>query len=105
MRLYTVSVCLAGSQLAALLADGAAACGWLGPFAATLHHCLQVVEFMHNNMHSHGNLHYKAFYSSEIGGIVTEPPLMVLPIDDHMVSWCSEVTTALHLGSLPLPAH
>eukprot|EP00891_Asterochloris_glomerata_P005439 jgi/Astpho2/5439/e_gw1.00076.31.1_t len=35
-------------------------------------------------MHSYGNLHYKAFYSSEIGGIVTEPPLMVLPIDDHM---------------------
>ncbi len=49
-------------------------------------YCLQVVEFMHNNMHSYGNLHYKAFYSSEIGGIVTEPPLMVLPIDDHMVS-------------------
>jgi len=25
-----------------------------------------------------------AFYSSVLGGIVTDPALMVLPIDDHM---------------------
>lgn len=28
---------------------------------------------------------YKAFYSSDLGGIVTHPALMVVAIDDHMV--------------------
>ncbi|PYM93463.1 MAG: hypothetical protein DME04_11540 [Candidatus Rokuibacteriota bacterium] len=28
---------------------------------------------------------YWAFYSSQLGGIVTEPALMVIPFDDHMV--------------------
>jgi 4-amino-4-deoxychorismate lyase len=28
---------------------------------------------------------YYAFYSSQLGGIVTDPSLMVLPFDDHMV--------------------
>jgi 4-amino-4-deoxychorismate lyase len=28
---------------------------------------------------------YRAFYSSQLGGIVTDPALMVLPFDDHMV--------------------
>src|SRR5919201_79577 len=28
---------------------------------------------------------YSAFYSSELGGIVTDPALMVIPFDDHMV--------------------
>src|SRR6185436_15672125 len=28
---------------------------------------------------------YWAFYSSQLGGIVTDPALMVLPFDDHMV--------------------
>jgi 4-amino-4-deoxychorismate lyase len=30
-------------------------------------------------------VNYWAFYSSQIGGIVTDPALMVLPFDDHMV--------------------
>jgi len=28
---------------------------------------------------------YSAFYSSQVGGIVTDPALMVIPFDDHMV--------------------
>ena len=28
---------------------------------------------------------YSAFYSSQFGGIVTDPALMILPFDDHMV--------------------
>jgi 4-amino-4-deoxychorismate lyase len=28
---------------------------------------------------------YSAFYSSQLGGVVTDPALMVIPIDDHMV--------------------
>jgi 4-amino-4-deoxychorismate lyase len=30
-------------------------------------------------------IHYYAMYSSVLGGIVTDPALMVLPLDDHMV--------------------
>ena len=28
---------------------------------------------------------FAAFYSSQLGGIVTDPALMVIPFDDHMV--------------------
>src|SRR3989475_5254833 len=28
---------------------------------------------------------FSAFYSSQLGGIVTDPALMVVPFDDHMV--------------------
>src|SRR5687767_12372932 len=28
---------------------------------------------------------YSAFYSSQLGGIVTDPALMLIPFDDHMV--------------------
>ncbi|MBI2189498.1 MAG: D-amino-acid transaminase [Acidobacteria bacterium] len=30
-------------------------------------------------------VNYRAFYSSQLGGIVTDPALMVIPFDDHMV--------------------
>ncbi|MDA1185610.1 MAG: D-amino-acid transaminase [Acidobacteria bacterium] len=30
-------------------------------------------------------VNYAAFYSSQLGGIVTDPALMVIPFDDHMV--------------------
>ena len=30
-------------------------------------------------------VNYFCFYSSQLGGIVTDPALMVLPFDDHMV--------------------
>jgi 4-amino-4-deoxychorismate lyase len=30
-------------------------------------------------------VNYWAFYSSQIGGVVTDPALMVIPFDDHMV--------------------
>jgi hypothetical protein len=28
---------------------------------------------------------FTAFYSSQLGGVVTDPALMVIPFDDHMV--------------------
>src|SRR5215510_9784624 len=28
---------------------------------------------------------FSAFYSSQLGGVVTDPALMVIPFDDHMV--------------------
>lgn len=36
-------------------------------------------------VHDDAQLHFKAFYSSALGGITTDQPLMVVPIDDHMV--------------------
>ena len=30
-------------------------------------------------------VNYFSFYSSQMGGIVTDPALMVIPFDDHMV--------------------
>src|SRR5687768_10982184 len=30
-------------------------------------------------------VNYWAFYSSQLGGVVTDPALMVIPFDDHMV--------------------
>ena len=36
-------------------------------------------------MRSRQPVRYWAFYSSQLGGIVTDPALMVIPFDDHMV--------------------
>jgi 4-amino-4-deoxychorismate lyase len=51
---------------------------------------------------------YDAFYSSQLGGIVTDPALMVLPFDDHMVHRGHGVfdTAALVAGKIyDLEAH
>ncbi|MET0658489.1 MAG: aminotransferase class IV [Steroidobacteraceae bacterium] len=36
-------------------------------------------------LRAHQPVTYAAFYSSQLGGIVTDPALMVIPFDDHMV--------------------
>ena len=33
----------------------------------------------------HSRTRHHSFFSSELGGIVTDPALMVVPIDDHLV--------------------
>ena len=38
-----------------------------------------------NQLRSRQPVKYYAFYSSQLGGIVTDPALMVIPFDDHMV--------------------
>jgi 4-amino-4-deoxychorismate lyase len=43
-----------------------------------------VVEQL-RSMRSRQPVQYWAFYSSQLGGIVTDPALMVIPFDDHMV--------------------
>jgi len=51
---------------------------------------------------------YRAFYSSQLGGVVTDPALMVLPFDDHMVHRGHGIfdTAALVSGKLyDLEAH
>src|SRR5262245_60048234 len=44
----------------------------------------QVIERL-RGLRSRQPVKYWAFYSSQLGGIVTDPALMVLPFDDHMV--------------------
>lgn len=36
-------------------------------------------------VHDHAAEHYHAFFSSELGGIITEPAMMMIHIDDHLV--------------------
>lgn len=47
--------------------------------------CAQVAASLYESVHHDSKHFYKSFYSSVCGGIVTEPGLMVIPIDDHMV--------------------
>jgi hypothetical protein len=43
------------------------------------------VEALYATVHPTAARHYHSFFSSELGGIVTESALMVVPIDDHLV--------------------
>ncbi|KAJ9508173.1 hypothetical protein QJQ45_021534 [Haematococcus lacustris] len=45
----------------------------------------KVVERLNTGVHPQAASHFGAFYSSELGGIVTDPALMVVHMDDHMV--------------------
>ena len=46
---------------------------------------LQVLGNMYDSANANAVEHYHAFYSSELRGIVTDPALMVVHVDDHMV--------------------
>ncbi len=46
---------------------------------------LQVLDSLYNSIHGNAVEHYAAFYSSELQGIVTDPGLMVVHMDDHLV--------------------
>lgn len=45
----------------------------------------QAIEALYASQHTAQRKTYAAFYSSELGGIVTDPALMVVQIDDHML--------------------
>src|SRR2546427_6546026 len=49
---------------------------------------------------------FSAFYSSQLGGIVTDPALMVVPFDDHMVHRGHGIfdTAAIQAGEIYHPA-
>lgn len=49
---------------------------------------MQVFEALYAAVHPTAALHYKAFFSSELGGITTDPALMFVHIDDHMLHRC-----------------
>jgi len=46
---------------------------------------LTALEFLTTLQSRRGTCSYGAMYSSWVGGIVTDPALMILPIDDHIV--------------------
>ena len=50
---------------------------------------MQVMEALYATVHPVAATHYHAFFSSDLGGIVTDPALMFLHIDDHMVHRCA----------------
>eukprot|EP00887_Chlorella_sp_A99_P000052 scaffold16.g52.t1 len=45
----------------------------------------QAIEALYASQHPRQRELYAAMYSSELGGVVTDPALMVVQIDDHMV--------------------
>lgn len=68
----------------------------------------QVLDRLSSRVHEVGRQHFGAFYSSEMGGIVTNPALMVIHMDDHMVHRGHGVvdTVPLRNGQLhQLPRH
>ena len=46
---------------------------------------LQVIDALYAGVHENAQSNYLAFFSSELGGIVTDPALMVVSMDDHIV--------------------
>lgn len=47
--------------------------------------CMQVLRGLYRCVHDNARANYLAFYSSRLGGITTDPALMVVPMDDHLV--------------------
>jgi hypothetical protein len=46
---------------------------------------LQVAASLYESVHDDASFFFKSFFSSVVGGITTEPALMVIPMDDHLV--------------------
>lgn len=46
---------------------------------------MQVFDSLYNTIHDNAAEHYHAFYSSELQGITTDPGLMLVHMDDHLV--------------------
>jgi len=45
----------------------------------------QVWALLEETVHDKARQHYRSFFSSVVGGIITDPALMSVHIDDHMV--------------------
>ncbi|CAL5223376.1 g5881 [Coccomyxa viridis] len=45
----------------------------------------EVLRGLYGCLHENARTNYLAFYSSRLGGITTDPALMVVPMDDHLV--------------------
>jgi hypothetical protein len=55
------------------------------PFPSRKKRCLQALDALYESQHAAQRATFRAFYSSELGGIVTDPALFVVPQDDHML--------------------
>jgi hypothetical protein len=55
------------------------------PSCCTLYGINQLIEKLHEKWSSVKKQPYPAMYSSIFGGIILDPAMMVIPIDDHMV--------------------
>jgi hypothetical protein len=60
---------------------------------------LQLVGLLEQVVHDQARQHYRAFFSSVLGGITTNPALMTVHIDDHMVH--RSVQWHHHCGHFP----
>ena len=58
---------------------------------------LQVIGVLETVVHEQARQHYRAFFSSVLGGITTNPALMTVHIDDHMVHRSVDGTPFRHL--------
>ena len=47
-----------------------------------------MLDALYAAVHPMAAKHYHAFFSTELGGIVTDPALMFIHADDHMVHRC-----------------
>ena len=45
----------------------------------------EAIEALYSSQHDNQKKYFAAMYSSELGGIVTDPALMIIQMDDHMV--------------------
>ena len=48
----------------------------------------QVWQLLEQSVSEKARTHFRAFFSTVIGGITVDPALMSVPIDDHMVHRC-----------------
>lgn len=56
------------------------------PYAQSAQRPVQVFQRLAESVHETAQQEYGAFFSSQLGGIVTDAGFMVLHIDDHMVT-------------------
>lgn len=61
-------------------------CRFISRYSIDLRCCFnQLLEKLHKKWSSVEKKLYLAMYSSVFGGIILDPAMMVIPIDDHMV--------------------
>ena len=56
------------------------------------------------SVHDHAHEHFHAFFSSELGGIVIDPALMTVHLDDHMIHRGHAVFDTCEVRSAPCSA-
>ena len=84
-RLPSYASCWAGTLLILIFVDAS----------------LQVIGVLETVVHEQARQHYRAFFSSVLGGITTNPALMTVHVDDHMVHRLVDGTSFRQFQTLP----